>query len=98
MRILLIEDNAEVAAYLIKVLKESDYLVDHVVDGKQGLFMATHDSYDLIIIDRSLPHLDGVTISQTIRATGNETPLLIINPLAEVDDWHKGLREGELII
>jgi two-component system, OmpR family, response regulator len=94
MRILVIEDDAEVAAYLVKGLKESGYIVDQVADGKDGLFMAASESYDLMIIDRMLPHLDGLTIIKTIRAAGNQTPILILSALAQVDDRVQGLREG----
>lgn len=94
MRVLIIEDDQEVASYVTKGLKESNYVVDHAADGKDGLLMASTEEYDLLIIDRMLPGLDGLSIIQTLRATGKETPILILSALSEVDDRVKGLRSG----
>ncbi|MDM8558985.1 response regulator transcription factor [Candidatus Parabeggiatoa sp. HSG14] len=94
MRLLVIEDDPEVGAYLVKGLKESGYTVDHSTDGKDGLFMATTENYDVILVDRMLPNVDGLTIIKTLRATNNKTPVLILSALAQVDDRVKGLRAG----
>ncbi|ALG69284.1 response regulator transcription factor [Beggiatoa leptomitoformis] len=94
MRILVIEDDKEVAAYLIKGLKESAYTVDHAETGKDGLFFAASETYDAMIIDRMLPMVDGLTIIQTLRAANNQTPTLILSALADVDDRVKGLKAG----
>ena len=67
MHLLLIEDDAEAARYLAKGLRESGYAVDIAVDGRDGLFQATERQYDLIIADRQLPHLDGLSIVQMLR-------------------------------
>jgi two-component system OmpR family response regulator len=94
MRILVIEDDSEVAAYLVKGLTESGYTVDHAADGKEGLFLAASEHYEAMVVDRMLPHVDGLTIIKTIRASGNQTPILILSALAQVDDRVQGLREG----
>lgn len=97
MRILLIEDDSETSRYIIKGLKESGHLVDHAADGKDGLFMASNGSdsrYDVMIFDRMLPKLDGLTILRTMRASGNQTPVIILSALAEVDDRVNGLKAG----
>jgi len=94
MRILVIEDDAEVAAYLVKGLKENGYNVDGATDGKEGLLMAASENYDVMVIDRMLPNVDGLTIIKTIRATGKQTPILILSALAQVDDRVQGLRDG----
>ena len=94
MRILLIEDDASVADYIVKGLRESGYSVDHAGDGKQGLVMATSEEYDAMVVDRMLPHVDGLTIVQTLRASENNTPVLILSALGEVDDRVKGLKAG----
>jgi two-component system OmpR family response regulator len=94
MRILVIEDDAEVAAYLVKGLKENGYNVDHATDGKEGLLMAASENYDVMVIDRMLPNVDGLTIIKTIRAAGKQTPILILSALAQVDDRVQGLRDG----
>ena len=94
MRVLVIEDDADTAAYIRKGLKEQGHVVDHAQDGKEGLFMALEQSYDVTIVDRMLPGLDGLSIIQTLRTSGNTTPVLILSALGEVDDRVQGLRAG----
>ncbi len=94
MRVLVIEDDADTAAYIRKGLKEEGHVVDHAQDGKEGLFMALGQSYDVTIVDRMLPGLDGLSIIQTLRTSGNTTPVLILSALGEVDDRVQGLRAG----
>lgn len=94
MRILVIEDDREVASYLIKGLEENDNVVDHAADGKEGLLMAASEQYDVLIVDRMLPSMDGLSIIKTIRATGNQTPVMILSALGDVDDRVEGLRGG----
>ena len=94
MRILLVEDDSSVAEYIVKGLRQSGYTVDHAADGKQGLFLASSEKYDVMIVDRMLPHVDGLTIIQTMRVSGNKTPVLILSALGEVDDRVKGLKAG----
>ncbi|KZY64484.1 MULTISPECIES: response regulator transcription factor [unclassified Oleiphilus] len=94
MRVLVIEDDKDVASYLVNGLKESDNVVDHCADGKEGLLLAASESYDVMIIDRMLPGMDGLSIIKTIRATGNKTPVLILSALGDVDDRVEGLRGG----
>ena len=62
MRVLLIEDDTEAANYLVKGLAESGYVVDHAADGATGLGLAMSETYDVMIVDRMLPRMDGVTI------------------------------------
>ncbi len=94
MRVLVVEDDASVADYILKGLKQSGYTTNHAADGKQGLFLATSEDYDLMIIDRMLPQVDGLTLIQTLRASENKTPVLILSALGEVDDRVKGLKAG----
>lgn len=94
MRILVIEDDQEVSSYISKGMKEAGHTVDTADNGKDGLFLATTESYDAMIVDRMLPELDGLTIIKTIRGAGNTTPALILSALGEVDDRVKGLRSG----
>lgn len=94
MRVLVIEDDQDVASYLVKGLRESDFVVDHAADGKDGLMMAASESYDVMIIDRMLPGMDGLNIIKTVRATGNQTPILILSALGDVDARVEGLRGG----
>jgi two-component system OmpR family response regulator len=94
MRILVIEDDMTLAAYVRKGLDELGYTVDLAADGKQGLFLATSESYDAIIVDRMLPGLDGLTIVKTLRATNTRVPVLFLSALGEVDDRVQGLESG----
>lgn len=94
MKLLVIEDDKDVAAYITKGMKESGHIVDCANNGKDGLFLATTEKYDAMIVDRMLPELDGLTIIKTIRGAGNMTPALILSALDEVDDRVKGLRSG----
>ena len=94
MRILVIEDDAETAAYLKKGLKESGYTVDWSKDGRDGLFMATSEKYDLLVVDRMLPGADGLSIVKLLREEGIKTPVLVLSALGQVDDRVRGLKAG----
>ncbi len=94
MHVLLIEDDVDAADYLVKGLKESGHQVEHAADGKAGLLKAAAENFDVLIVDRMLPQLDGLSLVQHLRATGNATPVLFLSALGEVDDRVKGLRAG----
>jgi len=94
MRLLLIEDDREAARYLTKGLAESGYVVDHAGDGPQGLVLATGEDYDLLIVDRMLPGLDGLSIVEALRKNGRTMPVLILSAKGSVDDRVGGLRAG----
>ncbi|MCB1504706.1 MAG: response regulator transcription factor [Hyphomicrobiaceae bacterium] len=94
MRVLVIEDDKEAAGFLQKSLKESGHSADVAGDGENGLGLAREGGYDVLIVDRMLPLLDGLAIVKTIRAEGDRTPVLILSALGEVDDRVKGLRAG----
>ncbi|MEZ9819041.1 winged helix-turn-helix domain-containing protein [Shewanella sp. 10N.286.45.A1] len=94
MRILVIEDNLTTRQYLQKALKEQGYEVDLAENGQDGLFLALEGDYQLILLDRMLPKLDGLTVLTTLRNAGNQTPVLILSALDSVSERVKGLREG----
>jgi two-component system OmpR family response regulator len=94
VRVLLIEDDSQVAGYLEKALREAGAVVDRASDGREGLLMAAGGEHDVLIVDRMLPKLDGLAIVRTLRASGNHTPALILSALGEVDDRVEGLRAG----
>ena len=94
MRILLIEDDSSVADFITRGFKEAGHAIDHADNGKDGLLMATTESYDVLIIDRMLPGVDGLSITRTLRASDNNTPVLILSALGQVDDRVKGLQAG----
>jgi len=94
MRVLLIEDDREAAQFLIKALRENGHVVDHAADGEEGLAQARDGDYDVLVVDRMLPKLDGLSIIRKLRDEGRGTPALILSALHEVDDRVKGLRAG----
>ncbi len=94
MRILLIEDDLSVAEFISKGLTENNHVVDHQSDGKEGLFFATTESYDVMIIDRMLPGVEGLTIVRTIRASSIKTPVIILSAMADVEQRVEGLQSG----
>jgi two-component system OmpR family response regulator len=94
MRILVIEDDQETRDYLAQGLTQSGHVVDAADDGKDGLFLALDQEFDVMIVDRMLPGLDGLSIVKTVRSSGRRTPILILSALGEVDDRVEGLRRG----
>lgn len=94
MRILLIEDDKEAAAYLCKALNEAGHVADQANDGDGGAAMASEGGYDVLVVDRMLPKRDGLSIIEELRAKGDETPALILSALGQVDDRVTGLRAG----
>ncbi len=94
MKILVIEDDRQASAYLAKGLKEAGHVVDIANDGKEGLFLAGSEVYDVMIVDRMLPGRDGLSLVELLRATGNDTPVLFLSALGSVDDRVKGLKAG----
>jgi two-component system OmpR family response regulator len=95
MKILLVEDNEQVSQFVRKGLQESGHTVDHADNGRDGLFLASSEGYDAIILDRMLPGgIDGLGIIEALRKTGNKTPILILSALTEVDERIRGLRAG----
>ena len=94
MRLLIVEDDRDAAEYLIKAFREVGHVADHAADGEDGLAMALDGQYDVLIVDRMLPKLDGLAVIGTLRQKGIETPVLILSALGQVDDRVKGLRAG----
>jgi two-component system OmpR family response regulator len=94
MRILVVEDDLEAQRYLVQGLKESGHVVDDAADGDLGLSLALSRPYDVAIIDRMLPKMDGLGVVAEMREHGNTTPVLFLSALSEVDDRVKGLKAG----
>src|SRR6195256_1685447 len=94
MRLLIIEDDRDAADYLAKAFREVGHVADLAADGEEGLAHALDGRYDVLIVDRMLPKLDGLTVIGTLRSKGIETPALILSALGQVDDRVKGLRAG----
>jgi two-component system OmpR family response regulator len=93
-KILIIEDDRETAGYLVRGLTEEGHSIEHVTDGQEGLFRASGGSFDLIIVDRMLPVLDGLSVVRALRAANVATPVLILSALASVGDRIDGLDGG----
>ena len=93
-KILVIEDDSDTRMFIAKGLAEQGHVVDQSSDGRDGLFMASDGSYDLIILDRMLPALDGLGVLKALRAADVATPILILSALASVDDRIAGLESG----
>jgi two-component system OmpR family response regulator len=95
MKLLIVEDNERVAAFMKKGLGEAGHTTDHADNGRDGMFLATSEPYDAIIMDRMLPGgIDGLAIIEALRKDGNKVPILILSALSEVDDRIRGLKSG----
>lgn len=94
MRVLVIEDDKEAAAYLVKALGEVGHAAERAGDGETGAFMVGEGGYDVVIVDRMLPKRDGLAIIEDMRRAGDMTPVLILSALGQVDDRVRGLRAG----
>ena len=94
MRILLVEDDMEAAGSLVKGLNEIGHAVDHADDGESGLSYAKTNAYDCMVIDRMMPRKDGISMIEDLRRNGDNTPVLILSALDDVDERVTGLRAG----
>ncbi len=94
MKILLIEDDAETSEYVAKGFQESGNTVDRADNGRDGLLLAAGEPYDVIIVDRMLPGLDGLAVVKTIRGAGVKTPVIFLTTLGGIDDRVEGLNSG----
>jgi two-component system OmpR family response regulator len=94
MRILIVEDDREAANYLVKALREAGHAVEHAADGDDGAHAVATGAFDVVVMDRMLPRRDGLSIVQEMRARGDETPVLVLSALGQVDDRVDGLKAG----
>jgi two-component system, OmpR family, response regulator len=94
VKLLLIEDDPHTADFISKGLREAGHTIDHLRDGREGLFRANSEPYDVMIVDRMLPSMDGLTIVRTLRAAGVRTEVLVLSALSEVEERVAGLRAG----
>src|SRR5919202_1958513 len=95
MRILVVEDDKDVAGFVVRGLREAGHVVEHADNGRDGLFMAASEEFDAIILDRMLPGgVDGLRVLETLRRQDNHTPVLFLSAMAQVDDRVRGLKAG----
>jgi two-component system OmpR family response regulator len=94
MKLLVIEDDATTLAYIKKGFVEQGHIVDTAENGPDGLFFVTSNSYDLVVLDRMLPKMDGLALLAAMRAASINTPVIILSALGHVDERIKGLKAG----
>jgi two-component system, OmpR family, response regulator len=94
MKLLIVEDDAEAAAYLVNALAEAGHIADRAANGMDGFLAAKDGGYDVLVVDRMLPRMDGLSVIGRLRAEGVKTPVLILSALGQVDDRVEGLRAG----
>ncbi len=95
MKVLLIEDDREVAGFIADRLQESGHSVERADNGRDGLFIAASENYDALVVDRMLPGgTDGLAIVEALRRTGNRTPVLVLSALSDVNERIRGLKAG----
>jgi two-component system OmpR family response regulator len=94
MRVLVVEDDAKIASFVVRGLKQAGYAVDHAPDGETGLALAESTDYDAAIVDIMLPKLDGLSLIRRLRAERRPIPVLILSAKSSVDDRVRGLQSG----
>ncbi len=94
MKLLVVEDDATTGTYIARGLREDGHSVDLLADGQAGLIAATAGAYDVVILDRMLPQIDGLTLLKTLRGAGNLTPVLLLTAMGNVEDRIAGLNAG----
>jgi two-component system OmpR family response regulator len=93
-KLLIVEDDAITSSYLAQSLREQGYTVDMAEDGREALYLASDGAYDLVVLDRMLPGLDGLSVLKALRAARIETPVLLLSALSTLDERVKGLKAG----
>jgi len=93
-RILVVEDDPDTADYVLKGLREDGFVVEHVADGRDGLYLASASQFDAIVMDRMVPGMDGLSVVKALRAADIQTPILILSALSHMDERVRGLRAG----
>jgi len=94
MRVLVVEDDAKIASFVVRGLKQAGYAADHAADGETGLALAESTDYDAAIVDVMLPKLDGISLVKRLRAARKTVPVLILSAKSSVDDRIRGLQSG----
>src|SRR5437016_4625005 len=95
MKVLLVDDDVQTSAYVKRGLEEYGHVVDTAANGRDGLFLAAGEAYDVMIVDRMLPGLDGLGIVKTVRAAGVTTPVLFLTAMGGIEDRVEGLEAGD---
>lgn len=94
MKLLLVEDDSETSAFIVRGFRERGQTVDHVTNGRDGLFLGTESKYEVIIVDRMLPSMDGLSLVRALRSANIPTPVLFLTTMSGIDDRVEGLDAG----
>ena len=94
MRVLLVEDDESAATYVKRAVEEAGHICDMLADGHDGLFHASREEYDVLVVDRMLPGIDGLSLVRALRALDNHTPVLFLTAMGGIDDRVEGLEAG----
>ena len=94
MNILLVEDDNQVAEFIMAELAAAGHRCQHALDGREGLDVAENGSFDVMVIDRMMPRMNGLELVRALRDSGDHTPALVLSALGEVDDRVQGLQSG----
>lgn len=94
MRLLIIEDDEQIADFVSKGLRQAGYAVDHSSNGEEGLVLAEREPYDAVILDIMLPGMDGYSVLRRLRQTGMSTPILVLSARSSIDDKLEGFKAG----
>ncbi|MFT6459469.1 response regulator transcription factor, partial [Pseudophaeobacter arcticus] len=94
MRVLVVEDDHETADYITSSLRAEGHLVDHCNNGKDGFLNALDNDYDVMVFDRMLPGLDGLTLIKSVRGAGVDTPIMFLSAMDGINDRVEGLQAG----
>ena len=94
MRLLIVEDDDRAARYLARGLTESGHIIDHAADGETGLALAREGIYDVLVLDRRLPGLDGLSLVHRLREVDSFTPILMLSAVASTPDRIEGMQAG----
>lgn len=94
MRILVIEDDRKIAAYVLKGFTEAGHSCDVIDNGPDALFQGTREAYDVLVVDRMIPGLDGLSVVKALRAARVKTPVMFLTSIGGVDDRVEGLEAG----
>ena len=94
MKLLLVEDDSETAAFVMRGFRERGFCLDHAQNGRDGLYLAIDGKYDVIIVDRMLPHMDGLSMVKALRSGSVSTPVLFLTTMGGIDDRVEGLDAG----
>ena len=94
MKLLIVEDDAETASFAMRGFREHGHVVDLAADGRDGFYLATENSYDVLIVDRMIPKMDGLSLVKALRSAKILTPVLFLTTMSGIDDRVEGLEGG----